>query len=145
MSAFRTIYMYYSEQLAVILQNKTSFVFELEFYGPANTVRVMSSRSVTCNLITRFQGHAKSSKRLTSTCEHTFASNWQLPFLNMRNRKNEPKKSFQIYFHESDVAELGIELADVVWSADRNLPPWYLTVFFLFFFLNWYTRKRNGN
>ena len=35
-------------------------------------------------------------KRLTSTCAHSFARNWQLPFLNKWKKENDNRKYFMI-------------------------------------------------
>ena len=40
-----------------------------------------------------------SCKSLTSTCAHSFARNWQLPFLNQRKGENDPRKYFMINLH----------------------------------------------
>ena len=50
------------------------FLFDLEFYCHVNTVKVMSGQSV--NLLTLFLGRLRPLS--TSTCAHTFPSNWQL-------------------------------------------------------------------
>ena len=50
------------------------FEFDLEFCNPDNTLKVMLSRSV--NVLTLFLDRLIwFSKRLTSTCAHTFARN----------------------------------------------------------------------
>ena len=58
-----------------------SILFELWFYGLVN--QLGSCWEWSFSLLTLFLG--KSSKQLiTSTCAHTFAHQWQLPFLNKR-------------------------------------------------------------
>ena len=52
----------------------------------------------------------------------TSASNWQLPFLNQRNEENDLWSDFMINPHETNVPELGFELATpgskVRWATD---------------------------
>ena len=64
-----------------------------------------------CQLtLSQFSGQALSPKRLTNTCAHTVASNWQLPFLNQRKWGNDSRKYFMINVHGSYVVELGFKL-----------------------------------
>ena len=41
---------------------------------------------------------------------HTFASNWQLPFLNQQQEENNHRNYFMINLHESNMAGLGLKL-----------------------------------
>ena len=47
-----------------------------------------------------FAGNAESSKRLTITCGHFLARNWQLPFLNQRIWENNVKQHLITSLHE---------------------------------------------
>ena len=47
-----------------------------------------------------FTGQAQSSKRLTCTCAHSIARNWQLPFLNQWKGENDHIKYFMINLQE---------------------------------------------
>ena len=48
---------------------------------------------------------------LTSICVHTFASNWQPPYLNQRKGvENKHRNDFVINLHESYVSKLEVEL-----------------------------------
>ena len=63
-------------------------VVVLVFYGPSTLFMSFRARSVY--LSTLFLG--KSPRQLTSTWSHSFASNWQLPFLNQRKGENGHRK-----------------------------------------------------
>ena len=69
-----------------------------EILRPSQPIRVMSSWSVY--LTTLFPGQVWSSKQLTCICEHSFARNWQLPFLDQQKGENDHRKYFMINLHE---------------------------------------------
>ena len=75
------------------------YEIELEFYGPVNTVKVMSSL-----LVSDFSQAGLVSKQFISTCAHTFVSKWQLPFLNQWKGKNDSRNDFMINVHKNYVA-----------------------------------------
>ena len=78
--------------------------FELQFYGPVNTAKVMSSWSV--NLLMRFL--ALFSRWLTSTCAQTFASIiGNCPSWIRRKGRNY----FMINLQEIFMAKMGFALA----------------------------------
>ena len=82
-------------------------LFELEFYGPVNAFKIMLSWSV--NQLKLFQDRlGPRFNQLTSTCAHTFASNWQVPFLNQQKREK--------WFHDQSPQKLcgwaGIPICD---------------------------------
>ena len=53
----------------------------------------------------------KSSKWITRTCAHSFARNWQMPFLNQQKGENGHRKYFMIKVHERMLSEpAGINL-----------------------------------
>ena len=62
------------------------------------------------NLFTLFLGRLGPLSSKTVLCAHTFASNWQLHFLNQGNVENDSRNYFTINLYESYVAELGFEL-----------------------------------
>ena len=67
--------------------NTLGFQKKKGFYSPINSVQVMSNRSV--NLLKLFPEQTYSKRLISSsTCVHTFASNWQLPFLNQLKQEN---------------------------------------------------------
>ena len=66
-----------------------------------------------------FPWQSLSLRRLTRICTHTFASNWQLPFLNQRMGENDRNNYFLINLHERYLAELGFKLA-ISWFAVRR-------------------------
>ena len=63
-------------------------LIDLAFNGPVNIIKVISSRSV---YLTKFFLDRRT-KRLTSTCAHSFARNLQLLFLNQRKGENGCRK-----------------------------------------------------
>ena len=66
----------------------------LEFNGPLlRSIRAGHLSNHTPDL-------ASSSMRLTSTFAHSFARNWQLPFLNQRKEENDRWNYFMINLHE---------------------------------------------
>ena len=67
-------------------------LFVLRFYGPVNPMGPCRARSVylTTHLLARFNQY----------CAHSFARNWQLPFLNQRKGENDRRKYFMINLHE---------------------------------------------
>ena len=93
----------------LILKRMTlEFVWvHLEFYCPVNIVKVMSCKSVNLQ-------QAESSMPINSTCEHTFASNWQLPILNQQKGENDCRNDFLINIHKSKLVKPGFELGSAV-------------------------------
>ena len=77
----------------------------VEVLRPSQSIRVVSSAVNLPNHAFVWAG--LSSKRLTSTCAHSFARNWQLPFLDQGKGKNNSRKYFMIDFRETNVAGLG--------------------------------------
>ena len=67
----------------------------LRFYGPVNPMGSCRARSVY--LTTRLLGRLSP---LSQYCAHSFARNWQLPFLNQRKGENDRRKYFMINLHE---------------------------------------------
>ena len=100
-------------------------LYSEELYGPVNTVKGMSNRSVS--LLTFFPGNTLVSKRLAITCVHAFASNWQLYFLYQRKGETDRRNDCIIRHHESYVAELGFlylqsdALPILLWSLAPNI------------------------
>ena len=78
---------------AVFWHNK----FVLRFYGPVNPMGSCRARSVY--LTTRLLGRL-SPPAVNQYCAHSFARNWQLPFLNQRKGENDRRKYFMISLHE---------------------------------------------
>ena len=82
-----------------------NFVCLWMFYVQVNPLRSCRARSVY--LTTFFPGMFIPLSRLTSTCTHSFARNWQLPFLNRRKGENDRRKHFMINLQKKNVAGLG--------------------------------------
>ena len=83
------------------LHEVCTWLVGLEFKSPANTIKVMLSRSPHfswANLILNLW--------LTSTCAHSFTRNWQLPFLNQQKEENDHRKYFTISLHERIFTDL---------------------------------------
>ena len=76
------------------------------FYGPSTQFRSFRARSVTRT--TLFQGKPLGSLPVLSA--HSFASNWQLVFLNQRKRENGRRIFFITTSPRKNVPDLGIEL-----------------------------------
>ena len=66
---------------------------------PNQPIMVISSRSIYLTTLF-FLDRLKSSKQLTSTCAHSFARNWQLPFLSQQKRENGRREYFMINLHK---------------------------------------------
>ena len=79
-----------------------TFLIVLMFYGPFSPLGSCGARSV--HLTTFFLGQAK---RLTSTCAHSFARNWQLPFLNQPKGENDLRKLFHDQSARKNIARPG--------------------------------------
>ena len=73
------------------------FLFVLRFYGPVNPMGSCRARSIY--LTTRLLGRL-SPLSVSQYCAHSFARNWQLPFLNQRKGENDRRKYFTINLHE---------------------------------------------
>ena len=73
-------------------------LFVLRFYGPVNPMGSCRARSVY--LITHLLGRLSPLSGYNQYCAHSFARNWQLPFLNQRKGENDRRKYFMIYLHE---------------------------------------------
>ena len=88
---------------AVFMAQKTWYVncfhglFVLRFYGPVNPIGLCRARSGY--LTTRLLGRL-SPLSVNRYCAHSFARNWQLPFLNQRKGDNDRRKYFMINLHE---------------------------------------------
>ena len=79
-----------------------------EFYGQFNCyghVKPVIKSTHT------FPGLTYTSMRSTSTCAHTYARNWQLPFLNQRKRENQWRNVSMINLNESHMTDLWLALA----------------------------------
>ena len=76
---------------------RTAQLFVLKFYGPVNPMGSCRARSVY--LTTRLLGRL-SPLSGNQYCAHSFARNWQLPFLNQRKGENDHRKYFMINLHE---------------------------------------------
>ena len=72
-------------------------LFVLRFYGPVNPMGSCRARSVylTTRLLDRLSPLSG-----YQYCAHSFARNWQLPFLNQRKGENDRWKYFMINLHE---------------------------------------------
>ena len=88
----------------------------LRIYVPVNPLWSCWVRSVY--LTTLFLGQVWSSKLLTSTCAHSFARNWQLPFLKQWKVENDHRKYFMINLHERMLTDLG---GSNLWPSDHQL------------------------
>ena len=75
----------------------TEDLFVLRFYGPVNPMGSCRARSVY--LTTRLLGRL-SHLTVYQYCAHSFARNWQLPFLNQWKGENDHRKYFMINPHE---------------------------------------------
>ena len=75
------------------------------FYGPSTHLRSFRERSV--NLATLFLGNPPRQFTLRA---HSFASNWQLLFLNQRKRENGRRNIFMTKSPRKNVPDVGIEL-----------------------------------
>ena len=85
----------------------------LRFYCPVNPLRSCQVRSVY--LTKFFLGQTWSSEQLNISWAHSFARNWQLPFLNQQKGENNSRKYFMINLHERMLPNpAGIEPA--IWS-----------------------------
>ena len=76
------------------------------FYGPSTHFRSFRARSVT--LTTLFL--RKPPRQFTSVSTHSFASNWQLLFLNQRKRENGRRNFFVTKSPRKNVLDVGIKL-----------------------------------
>ena len=98
------------------------FCFVLRFYSPINPLGSCQAQSIyptTC-----FPGQAMSPKQLTSTCAHSFARNWQLPFLNQQKGENDCRKYFIINLQDRILPDLvGIKPV-TSWSPVGHAPNW---------------------
>ena len=79
-----------------ISATKWTLLDRVEVLRACEPIRVMMSAVSFPNYT--FPG--QSFKRLTSTYAHSFARNWQLPFLNQRKGENDRRKYFIINLHE---------------------------------------------
>ena len=92
------------------------FLFVSRFYGPVNPMGPCRARSIY--LATRLLGRLSPLILLAVNqyCAHSFARNWQLPFLNQRKRENDRRKYFIINLHERMLStSAGVEPA-TSWS-----------------------------
>ena len=96
------------------------------FYGPSTHFRSFRARSV--NLATLFLG--KPPRQFTNTA-HSFASNWQLLFLNQRKRENGRRNAFMTKSPRKNVPDVGIELGAACMpselASDRATAPGHLS------------------
>ena len=69
----------------------------LRFYGPVNPMGPCGVWSVY--LTTHLLGMLSPLKAVNQYCAHSFARNWQLPFLNQWKGKNDRRKYFMINRH----------------------------------------------
>ena len=82
-------------------------LFKFKFYGPVKNFKVCHAGLLTYSYT--FPRQAYSSKRLTSTCAHTFTSNWKLSFSNQ-------SKVDQLRFHDESLRKL--------WAGTGTFNPW---------------------
>ena len=85
---------------------KTVFWFDFYFYG--SSTHFMSFRLRSVNLATLFLGKLLGSLPVLSA--HSFASNWQLLFLNQRKRENGRRNVFMTKSPRKNVPDVVIEL-----------------------------------
>ena len=110
----------------------------------------MLGRSV--NLTTLFLGRLKPTKWLTVLSAHSFASNWQPPFLNQRKGENDHRKDFMINLNERMLPDRSLELTPS-WSAVERVSDWAIWIKCLTLFLwrmrlytnSWYLRYQKAN
>ena len=106
-----------SHTIPFLSYNPISFLFVvLVFYGPSTLFMSFRARSVNLSLLFL----EKPPRQFTSTYEsvHSFASNWQLPFLNQRKGENGRLNYFMIKLHQWMLPDVRIEPATV-------RIPWY--------------------
>ena len=72
-------------------------LFVLRFYGPVNPMRSCRAQSV---YLTTRSWTGLVLKAVNQYCAHSFARNWQLPFLNQWKGENDCGKYFMINLHE---------------------------------------------
>ena len=94
----------------------------------------MSSRSIY--LTNLFLGRLSPLKQLTSICAHSFAQNWQLPFLNQRKGKNDGRKYFMSNLYERTLLDpqCSIYKTGVLIVVRYNIRVDYSAYNFFFFF-----------
>ena len=93
-------------------------LFALRFYGPVNPVESCRTRSVY--LTTWLLGRLSPLSCWKQYCAHSFARNWQLPFLNQWKGENDRRKYFLINLHERMLpTSAGVEPA-IPWSPVRR-------------------------
>ena len=93
----------------------------LKFYGPFNPMGSCRVRSVY--LTTRLLGRL-STLSSNQYCAHSFARNWQLPFLNQRKGENDCRKYFTINLHKRMLpTSAGVEPA-TSWSPVGRASNW---------------------
>ena len=88
-------------------------VVVLVFYGPSTVLRYFRVRSV--NLSTQFLGC------FSVLSAHSFASNWQLPFLNQQKGENGCRNYFMTNLHEQFCRARGSNLRPSAYQADAHL------------------------
>ena len=92
----------------------------LRFYGPVNPMGSCRARSVY--LTTRLLGRLSPLSGY-QYCAHSFARNWQLPFLNQRKGENDRRKYFTINLHERMLpTSVGVEPGDLLVSSRTAHP-----------------------
>ena len=93
----------------------------LVFYDPLTLFMSFRARSV--NISTLFLGN------LPVLSAHSFASNWQLPFLNQRERDRMARNYFMTNLHEKMLLDVKIEPATFCMpgrhASDRATTPGY--------------------
>ena len=82
-----------------------SFEFVWRFYGPVNPMGSSGARSVY--LTTCLLGRLSPLLAVNQYCAHSFARNWQLPFLNQQKGENDCRKYFNYQSPQKNVADLG--------------------------------------
>ena len=101
-------------------QNITPQLFVLRFYGPVNPMG--SCRTWSIHLTTRLLGRL--SPLSNQYCAHSFARNWQLPFLNQRKGENDCKKYFMIKSPWKIVADPARVKTATSWSSVGHASNW---------------------
>ena len=95
--------------------------FVLRFYHPVNP---MGSYRVWSVYLTTLLLGRLSALSVNQYCAHSFARNWQLPFLNQPKEENDRRKYFMIKSPRKNVADpAGFEPA-TSWSPVRRASNW---------------------
>ena len=85
------------DEIYSISEHRYLFCFVLRFYGPVNLMGLCRARSV---YLTTLLWAGLVLKAVNQYCAHSFARNWQLPFLNQWKGENDHRKYFIINLHK---------------------------------------------